>query len=79
MEDIYNICKRTRKTCESKKDQDRRFAELSDKTKDLVRDLYKIEISVIDEEDQYEDSVVAASEGAIDLLETLFGKKNLEK
>ena len=73
MRDWADICD----TMTSEIDQDKRFNELSDETKELVRDLYQLEQQYIDE-DVLTDIGVEGAKDVMRAFEMLFGEKNLK-
>lgn len=64
-------------TMSSEIDQDKRFNELSDETKELVRDLYQMEQQDIDD-DILTDEGVSGAKDVMRVLDMLFGEKNLK-
>lgn len=64
-------------TMTSEVDQDKRFNELSDETKELVRDLYRMEQEDIDN-DILTDEGVSGAQDIMRAFEMLFGEKNLK-
>ena len=64
-------------TMSSEIDQDRRFNELSDETRELVRDMYQLEQQDIDD-DILTDVGVEGAKDVMRVLDMLFGEKNLK-
>ena len=64
-------------TMSSEIDQDKRFNELSDETKELARDLYRMEQEDIDN-DILTDEGVSGAQDIMRAFEMLFGEKNLK-
>ena len=73
MRDWADICD----TMSSEIDQDKRFNELSDETKELVRDLYQLNQQYIDD-DVLTDVGVECAKEEMRTFEMLFGEKNLK-
>lgn len=72
-----NIWDTIRDTCLSENDQDKRFNELSDETKELVCKLYRLNKEDLEDDVLNEFGIIAVKD-KIDLLVMLFGEKNLK-